>query len=158
MRSLSILLISLLFLNTNVFAQKKKTASNPFQMVKVPENIFVQLEAKYKEITGHDSVNAGRNVWNLLEPKNFVFKDGIYSFKGQGPHFPRLIFIYKNESLFVINAIGAFEPSKVISDYLKCINELKLSDTEIRKYLKVVSQYLLQEEGQTYGREFKKAN
>lgn len=139
-------------------AQKKQNISNPFERVKVPDNIFLQLEAKYKEIAGHDSVNAGRNVWNLLEPKNFAFKEGIYSYKGQGPHFPRLIFIYKNEQIFAINAIGAFEPSEVISDYLKCVNELKLSDTEIRKYLKAISQYLTQEQGQTYGREYKKAN
>lgn len=157
-KTFSITIIIIFLLNGFVIAQKKQNAPNPFQRVKIPETIFLQLEKKYKEIAGYDSVNAGKNVWNLLEPKNLTLKNSVYSFAGQGPHFPRLIFIYYNQNAYVINAIGAFDPLAVINEYVKYINELKLSDSEIRKYLKVISLYLSQEEGQTYGREFKKAN
>ena len=155
---LSISLLMIFLINAVVFAQKKQPSTNPFQRVKIPENVYLQLEKKYKEVTGYDSVNAGKNVWNLLDRKNITLVNSIYSFAGQGPHFPRLIFVYHNDKIIVINAIGAYAPLKVINEYAKCAKELSLSDGEIRKYLKAISLYLTQEEGQTYGSEIKKTH
>jgi len=85
-----------------------KAQKNPFQRVNIPDSIFLRLEEAYT-IDAKD-VNAGRNVINLSNSRDFVFKNGIYSFKGQGPHYPRKIFIFNNDMLFIFNNEGAFNP------------------------------------------------
>lgn len=143
---LSILLSSLCL---NTYAQTAK--HNPFQMVSVPDSIYYKLEDAYKQATGFDSVNAGRNVCNLLNGRDFKFKNSIYSYKGQGPHFPRLIFIFHDGQLYTFKSSGAHDPKGIIEEYVKCIEQLRLSDTDIRNYLMAISRYLEQEKGQTYG-------
>ncbi|GAC1490144.1 MAG: hypothetical protein NVS1B13_19760 [Flavisolibacter sp.] len=110
---------------SNLKAQSTK--KNPFQRVKVPDSIYIKLEESYKKSTGLDSVNAGKNVWNLLNNKELVFKDGLYSFKGQGPHFPRLLFIYNNRQLYVFSSNYV---DKVLQEYIRCIELLKLSEVD----------------------------
>lgn len=143
-------IIILTIICSNVFAQKQK--NNPFQMVEVPDSIYYILEEAYKKYTGFDSVNAGRNVWNLLDRKNFVFKNGLYSFKGQGPHFPRLIFIYNNGKTYTFSSSCI---TVILPEYLQCIELLKLSEEDRIKYLKAISSYLEEELGRTYGVEIK---
>ena len=126
---------------------------NPFQMVNVPDSISIRLENAYKSITGCDSVNAGKNVWNLINRKDFIFKNGLYSFKGQGPHFPRCIFIFKNGKIFIFKSVGAFDFEGVLQEYMECIKLLSLSRTESLKYLKYIVHYLEEESGLTYGSE-----
>ncbi len=126
---------------------------NPFRMVDVPDSISFKLESAYNIITGCDSVNAGKNVWNLINRKDFVFKNGLYSFKGQGPHFPRCIFIFKDGRTFIFKSVGAFDFEGVLQEYLKCVKFLNLSRKESLKYLKHIVDYLEEESGLTYGRE-----
>ena len=130
----------------NIYAQKTK--SNPFKMVVMPDSISAKLEEAYTKNTGCRNVNAGRNVWNLVNRKDFIFKNGIYSFKGQGPHFPRLIFIYYNGRLFIFTNSNI---NRVLEEYLKCISVLELSEADSIKYLKAISNYLHEELGLTYG-------
>jgi len=126
---------------------------NPFQMVDVPDSINIKLESAYKSITGFDSVNAGRNVWSLTNRKDFIFKNGLYSFKGQGPHYPRCIFIFKNSKIYIFKSIGAFDFVGVLQEYLECIKLLELTEADKVIYLKYVADYLRDESGLTYGNE-----
>ena len=126
---------------------------NPFQMVDVPDSIYLILEKEYESITGFDSVNAGRNVWNLINFKDFVFKNGLYSFKGQGPHFSRCIFIFKSPKIYIFRSIGAFDFVGILQEYLECIKLLGLTETERTVYLKSIATYLENESGLTYGTE-----
>jgi len=134
----------------------KTPKQNLLQLVDVPDSIYLKLESAYKSITGFDSVNAGRNVRNLINRNDFVFKNDLYSFKGQGPHFPRCIFIFKKPNLFIFRSIGAFDFEGVLQDYLKCIKLLELTETERVNYLKSIANYLGYESGLTYGTETKK--
>ncbi|BEG99602.1 hypothetical protein [Bacteroides sedimenti] len=145
-----LLVVFLLGINCQSIAQKKY---NPFHRVEVPDSISLKLENAYKLITDCDSVNAGRNVWNIVDRKDLVFKDGLYSFQGQGPHFPRCIFIYKDNKIFIFKSVGAFDPVGVLKEYIECIEYLKLSEKEQIKYLKYIASYLENESGLTYGRE-----
>ncbi len=69
----------------NASAQNGK--GNPFPRVAVPDSIAVQLREAYKSTT-ELRCNAEANVYNLIDRFNYDFKDGIYSFRGMGPHFP----------------------------------------------------------------------
>lgn len=144
------IIISLCFF-VFLYAQAQSSKKNPFQMVVVPDSIYLMLEKEYESITGFDSVNAGRNVWNLTNSKDFVFKNGLYSFKGQGPHFPRCLFVYNNKKIYIFKSIGAFDFSGVLQEYLECIKLLKLTKEDKVKYLKSITKYLENESGLTYG-------
>ncbi len=144
----------------NTHAQQNKEKANPFIVVDVPDSVkayivnYYQTKENRKDIT----VKTGMYIFNLLNRKDFAFKNGIYSFKLMGPHFPRMIFIFNNHKTFVFNSIGAFDPSGLLEEYINCIRLLQISDKNTRKYLRAISQYLLEEEGQTYGQEIIKAN
>lgn len=148
----SIAVVLLLFMSLNtVYSQNKK--NNPFQRVSIPDSIAVNLKEAYNK--NAKNVNAEANVFNLLNRKDFVFKDGIYSFQGQGPHFPKRIFIYNKDRLFIFENEGAFNPKGVIQEFAHCIELLGLTDKQVVKYSQVISGYLKEEENRTYGKEVK---
>lgn len=148
MRNYCLISLFVTFLYATAYGQKTNTKENPFQMVDVPDSIYTYLEKEYKEITGFDSTNAGRNVFNLSKPKDYIFKNGLYSFQGQGPHFPRLIFIYYNGLLYTFKNRNITD---VLEEYLQCIKLLKLPEADSIRYLKFISEYLKNELGRTYG-------
>lgn len=150
MKCLLLIAFSFFFWGSCAFAQKK---TNPFQRVAIPDSIYLSLETAYS--TNTKNVNAGRNVFNLSNRKDFAFKDGIFSFQGQGPHFPRRIFIFNKGTLFIFENEGAFNPKGVLKEYVESITQLELTDKQTVKYSKIISVYLEQESGNTYGQEIK---
>ena len=134
----------------NASAQNGK--GNPFPRVAVPDSIAVKLKKAY-ETSSKLRSNAEANVYNLIDRFNYDFKDGIYSFKGMGPHFPRRIFILDKGQLFIFDSAGFNEPQEVIREFSQAIDSLNLSPDQIVQYSKTISKYLEQESGETYGRE-----
>ena len=134
----------------NASAQNGK--GNPFPRVAVPDSIAVKLKKAY-ETSSKLRSNAEANVYNLIDRFNYDFKDGIYSFKGMGPHFPRRIFIFDKGQLFIFDSAGFNEPQEVIREFSQTIDSLNLSPDQIVQYSKTISKYLEQESGETYGRE-----
>ena len=134
----------------NASAQNGK--GNPFPRVAVPDSIAVKLREAYKSTT-ELRCNAEANVYNLIDRFDYDFKDGIYSFKGMGPHFPRRIFIFDKGQLFIFDSAGFNEPQEVIREFSQAIDSLNLSPDQIVQYSKTISKYLEQEFGETYGRE-----
>lgn len=130
--------------NINLYSQK----INPFQRVKISDSIYVKLEKSYFETTGFENVNAGRNVWNLINKKDFVLKDGLYLFRGQGPDYPSRIFIYDNYSFYMFKNNHLED---VLTEYVGIIDKLKISEINKIKYLKIICKYLQEEIGQTSG-------
>jgi hypothetical protein len=152
--------LSLFCFSNKLYSQKSKIKSNPFEVVKLPDTVKVGIVNYYlnKENRKDINIKTGMYVFNLLKRKDFVFKNGIYSFKLMGPHFPRMIFIHDNNKTYVFDKSGSFDPIGLLEEYLICIKELQLPEIKVRKYLSAISQYLLEEEGQTYGQEIKKDN
>lgn len=151
MKQIDLVIVFVLLCGFNLMAQK--SGSNPFQRVKLPDSICTKLEESYKESTGFDSVNICKNVWNLINSRDLVFKNGLYSFKGQGPHFPRRLFISDKGRIYIFSSNYV---DKVLQEYLECIKILDLSEANQIKYLKKISSYLQEELGETYGAEIKK--
>jgi len=133
----------------SVHAKTKK--QNPFQMVDVPDSIYKKIEKVY--VNERESVNAGIFIWNLSNRKDYIFKNGIYSYRLMGPHFPRRIFIFKSPKIYIFKSIGAFDFVGVLHEYLECLKLLELSETERVLYLKTIASYLENESGLTYGAE-----
>lgn len=63
----------------------------------LPDSIAEQIENNYED----KYTNASKNVVNLISPNNYNFVDGIYAFKGMGPHYPRRIFVYKGLTRYI---------------------------------------------------------
>ena len=80
----------------------KGQCSDSFKSVCLPDSIAEQIENNYE----YKKANASKNVINLISPNNYLWGDGIYAFKGMGPHFPRRIFVYKGGRLFIFNSRG----------------------------------------------------
>ena len=113
----------------------------------LPDSIAEQIENSYED----KYTNASKNVVNLISPNNYNFVDGIYAFKGMGPHFPRQIFVYKREKIFIFNSRGDYNPEGVIMEFCSCIKKLNLTHKEIVDYLNVICLYLQEEEVTDYG-------
>ena len=133
-------------------ASAQNGEENPFPRVTVPDRIAVKLKKAY-ETSSKLRTNAEANVYNLIDRFDYDFKDGIYSFKGMGPHFPRRIFIFDKGQLFIFDSAGFNEPQEVIREFSQAIDSLNLSPDQIVQYSKTISKYLEQESGETYGRE-----
>ena len=133
-------------------ASAQNGEENLFPRVTVPDSIAVKLKKAY-ETSSKLRSNAEANVYNLIDRFDYDFKDGIYSFKGMGPHFPRRIFIFDKGQLFIFDSAGFNEPQEVIREFSQAIDSLNLSPDQIVQYSKTISKYLEQESGETYGRE-----
>lgn len=75
----------------------KGQCSDSFKSVCLPDSIAEQIENNYE----YKKANASKNVVNLISPNNYLWGDGIYAFKGMGPHFPRRIFVYKGLTRYI---------------------------------------------------------
>lgn len=113
----------------------------------LPDNIAELIENNYKD----KDTNASKNVVNLISPNNYLWGDGIYAFKGMGPHYPRQIFVYKEKKIFIFNSRGDYNPEGVIMEFCSCIKKLNLTHKEIVDYLNVICVYLQEEEVTDYG-------
>lgn len=113
----------------------------------LPDNIAELIENNYKD----KDANASKNVVNLISPNNYLWGDGIYAFKGMGPHYPRQIFVYKEKKNFIFNSRGDYNPEGVIMEFCSCIKKLNLTHKEIVDYLNVICVYLQEEEVTDYG-------
>ena len=150
MRKKLFLLLLLICIADSLPAKNSRKSS--FCQVLIPKDIATQLDESY----GKEFVNASANVYNLLNSKEKYLVNGIYAFKGQGPHFPRKIFIYRNKEIFFFQNIGAFNPDGVIKEFSIFLSKNKLTNNEIIMYLRVIYEYLKDENGMEYGSEIKK--
>lgn len=112
-------------------ASIKGQCLDSLKSVCLPDSIAEQIENNYED----KYTNASKNVVNLISPNNYNFVDGIYAFKGMGPHFPRQIFVYKREKIFIFNSRGDYNPEGVIMEFCSCIKKLNLTHKEIVDYL-----------------------
>ena len=81
-----------------------------------------------------------------------TFKNGLYSINGQGPHFPREIFIYYNHVLY---SFSNSDSDKVLEEFIKSFGILGLNEKDKIEYLSAICTFLREELKETYGAEIK---
>lgn len=141
------ILINFVVSNCDVHSQKTSSPQN----LKIPNSIYNKLEKFYIEERG--TVNSHINVYNLINNKSCDFKSGVYSFNLNGPHFPRRIFVFSNNKIYIFKSVGAFDSIGILQEFIECIKLLNISEADRVKYLKVISAFLEEELGHTYGSE-----
>ena len=150
-------LILLIFLSLfNIFCRSQSSQLNPFVSVSVPDSVNLKLAKITYKVYKDINHRTGLIIYNLENRRDFVFKDGIYSFEGFGPHFPRRLFIFNNGNIYIFENIGSFNPSGVLKEFVENIGKLNLNDNQVVLYSKLISEYLQDEVGLTYGSEIKK--
>ena len=136
-----IIFIICLFFVSNLNGQKLTELHG----VELPDSVAHYLETLYPDM------NVSARVFNIISPENKKWTDGIYSFMGQGPHFPRHLLISKRNYFYVFESEGFYNPKGVLKDFCACIDKLQLNNDEIILYLKEVYRYLEDEYGLDYG-------
>ena len=136
-----IIFIICLFFVSNLNGQKLTELHG----VELPDSVAHYLETLYPDM------NVSARVFNIISPENKKWTDGIYSFMGQGPHFPRHLLISKRNKYFVFESEGFYNPKGVLKDFCACIDKLQLNNDEIILYLKEVYRYLEYEYDLDYG-------
>ena len=61
------------------------------------------------------------------------------------------LFIFDKNRIFIFDNIGAYNPKGVLSEFLNCIEELKLNKAKIVRYSKIIADHLYYEENLNYG-------
>lgn len=137
-KHLSIVLL-LMLLSLTPFSQKQ----NPLKMVELPDSAraILMMYLKENEKLSIDEIG-GIYVFNLQNPKDLKYKDGVYTFRLMGPHYHRRIFIVNGPEIKIFD-------SQYIDDLLKeFYSFIKQSTLPVKKkieYLKAISNFLEEE-------------
>ena len=111
MNKFFILIVLVFCVNSNICAKK-----NRLYMVSVSDSISAILDSSYFELTKCKGVNAGVNIHNLIDYKETTLVNGLYSFGGMGPHFPKILFVYYNSVLYLLSAKAISEVMQQLVD------------------------------------------
>lgn len=129
-------------------------------MVKTSDSLRVELALvelnKKKLETVTDSAYTAIYVFDVINKKNLILKNGVYRWKVMGPHFANRLFISYNNRTFIFKKKGSVDSIGVLQEFIECIKLLGISESDRIKYLKAISNYLQEELGQTYGAEITK--
>ena len=147
MRFKKVALFGLLLILTNAL-KSQSLNSSPFQAVEVSDSFKLKLLPYTYVDTVDFLAKSHLLVFNLINRKNFILTDGIFSFQGIGPHFPRRIFIYNKGKSYIFKST---EISGVLNEFLCFLELINISEQEKTEYLKAISNYMCEEVGQTYG-------
>jgi len=138
MRRLTIIIFFIGFAVVNCLAQQG-SGEKGFKMVKLPDTVRNKLAQYLSQQEKLETPNRAIYVFNLMNPKDYEFKKGIYSFKLMGPHFQRRIFIYTNNEIIIFN--GYFIDD-LLEEFTKFCNIVQIPVKEKILYLKAIADFL----------------
>jgi hypothetical protein len=133
------------FFYTQALAQQGKE-NDVVRMVKIPDSIKVRLAyaelKKNKLKNSFDSSYLAMYVYNVTDPENYQFGEGLYTYRVMGPHHQRKLFIYSNNKLYIFRNVYIDD---VVREYLVFLEQNKI-DAHLRiKYLEAIAVYLREE-------------
>lgn len=131
-------ILVLLFVMQSV--QQTLAQRYPFQLVNVPDSISDIINCKY----GRVDAGAGKNVYNMCVYDDFEFQDGIYSYKGMGPHFPLKLFAVNGDSLYFFRT-PSNKMKEYLEEWLSYKNRVCMEDAHFVTYSLAVINYLMHE-------------
>jgi hypothetical protein len=128
----------MIFSSNYGFGQQNRKA---FEMVKVPDSVKNSLISFLTTKEKHSETGAIL-IYNLINSKDYKYKDGIYAFRMMGPHFSRNIFIVSNGKLQIFNG---YYISELLSEFNSFIQKENIPYKIKIKYLKAISTFLEEE-------------
>ena len=135
--------ILMLLINVNLYSQNIK---NRFEVVKIPDSLKIKLALvevnKNKLETAIDSSYMALYIFDVVDKKNLVLKNGVYSWKVMGPHFSNRLFIFYNNKVFIFKSKGKNSLVEVLEEYITSIGYLNIAKVDQISYLTAVSKYL----------------
>ena len=134
------LLVTALFTTVavNAFAQ----ANQPFRMVVLPDSVTSKLLKFLQKKEKLDGTDYPIYVFNLVDSKDYKYKDGVYAFRLAGPHYRRRIFIVNNSNVYIFEDYYIDDLLYEFSDYIK---KIQLTTRKKIIYLKAISRFLEEE-------------
>lgn len=141
---LNIGLIFILFFINGIAQNTYK--NNPFIMVEIPDSLRAKLACselqKNNLVTSFDSSYMAMYIRNLIDPQDYLFKDGIYTYNLMGPHFQRKLFIFSKGEIYIFKSIYI---NDVLDEYLIFLKETDIPVLKRIEYLNAIAKYLEEE-------------
>ena len=110
-----------------------------FPMVEIPDSVRLIVGEFLKQQEHLDTTFAAFYIYNYTNPKDYEFKDGIYTFRLMGPHFQPRIMIHNK------GKIDLFQNTHIaglLEEFLVFIKTAEINDKEKIKYLKMICRFL----------------
>ncbi len=111
----------------------------------LPEDLYFSLDSVYCSYIHHERGEVGGHANKLGDDENRThLTNGVYIYRGMGPHFPSYLFIYyNNDYYFFQHRIDKnVELDKMIKDFMFASSVLKFTDVEGINYLKIIVDFL----------------
>ena len=128
----------------HAFTQQKEK-NTLFPMVEIPDSVRLIVGEFLKEQEHLDTNFTAFYIYNFSNPKDYKFKEGIYTFRLMGPHFLSRLMIYTKGKIYLFKSVHI---DGLLEEYLSFIKREKVNTEEKLNYLKLISKFL-QEEYQT---------
>jgi hypothetical protein len=113
----------------------------PYQTVNLPDSVLLSVR-EFLSQKENIPITGAILTFNLIDKKNYKYKDGIYSFRLLGPHFHRNIFIVNDKHIYIFKG---YYTDELIPEFYQYIKQNKLSSKIKIDYLKAISLFLEQE-------------
>lgn len=136
-----LLCLMLIGSTSHLFGQKTHSASTMLPMVRVPDSTYHQLSKFLLKMEHSDTTSAvGALIYNFARPRDYKFKDGIYTFRLSGPHFQHRLFIYRKGKLTMFEH---HHTEGLLEEFLNFIKTTPdMSQQEKVTYLGYISKFL----------------
>lgn len=135
----AILTLGMIICCFNSFSQTHKNKA--FEMVKTPDSVKVILSS-FLANKEKVKVDGAILTFNLIDKKDYLYKDGIYSFRLLGPHYNRQIFIANKG---VVHIFNGYYISELLPEFNEYIKKTELPTKLKIAYLKAISVFLDEE-------------
>jgi len=121
-----------------LFAQ----STQPLHMVNLPDSVRLNLSNLLKIKEKLPGADYPMYVFNLINPKDYKYKDGIYTFRLMGPHYNRRIFIVNKLQVHIFDD---YDFDNLLQEYVEFIKTTQLTPIQKILYLKAISRFLEEE-------------
>lgn len=138
MKKSLVIILLLAAVAINSFTQAKKA----FHMVVLPDSITSKLVKYLQEKEKLPGADYPMYVFNLVDSKDYKYKDGIYAFRLTGPHYKRRIFIVNSSQIYIFDGYYFDDLLQEFNEYVK---RAKLSTLQKIIYLNAISHFLAEE-------------
>ena len=137
----AVLIIVIAFVcSSNLFSQATERKAS-FETVKIPDSIKVRL-VDFLSAKEKNTITGAILIYNLIDKKNYKYKDGIYSFRLMGSHFVRQVFIVFKGELHIFNG---YYFNELLPEFNEYIQKVELPTKSKIAYLKAVAVFLSEE-------------